>query len=506
MASRTQLSAPVRTLSAVRATRLELWITGAFVAVVCSLLALVLGADKIVGDTLMNLYAGRYIAAHGLPHSDPFTTAGHGRQWIDGQWLANLAFYGASRIGGLWLVGKLSAAAIVSGLVLLWAFLRWRGASRRVQVLGPPAWLVVNTLVVFPRAQALVIPLFVVLLWIVVDEHTAHERAMRRSAVSVVALLAILVLWANLHGSNVMAIGLTFGYAAYRCVRCVQGRSLRRVLPWASLLVLAPATALATPYGFRVFDQFRVVLGNPEFHRAVAEWESSWHGTGRAYGIPSLVFAMVVAAVAARRRRAVSLPLAACVATLTAATVLEARYAVWLGLATVAMLGDLSGGRPRRPVRDTQQRSSLTHAVAAGFALLGTCLVVASCWDTSDAHALSKMASETTQAGYRAARAEPHAVVLADLDSAALMLWLHPDMSGRVAFDPRLEIYRPEDLTRWIDYTRVTGSDWFSLARGAEILLATKSVSPLLTRELEKPRPGWRPVALRDGAMLVRTR
>ena len=501
MASRTQISAPVRGVSAVRATRLEIWITGALVAVACSLLALVLGADKIVGDTLMNLYAGRYIAAHGVPYSDPFTSAGRGRPWIDGQWLANLAFYGASRIGGLWLVGKLSAAAVVSGLVLLWGFLRWRGASRRVQVLGPPAFLAVNTLVVFPRAQGLVIPLFVALLWIVVDEHTARGRTTRRSALSIVAVLAILVLWANLHGSNVMAIGLTFGYAAYRCVH---GRSLRQIAPWASLLVLAPATALATPYGFRIFDQFRVVLANPEFHRAVAEWESSWQGTGRAYGIPSLVFAMVVAAVAVRRRQTICLPLAASVAALTAATVLEARYAVWLGLATVAMLGDLSAGRTRRAGRDAQQRFAVTHAIAAGFALLGTCLVVASCSDTSDAHALSKMAYETTQAGYRVAQTRPHARVLADLDSSALMLWLHPDMDGRVEFDPRLEIYRPDELTRWIDYTRVEGPDWFALARGADILLATKRVSPLLTRELEKPRAGWRSVALRDGAMLVR--
>jgi hypothetical protein len=206
MSSRTQLSAPVRTLSAVQATRLEVWITGAFVAIACSLLALVLD-----------------------------------------QWLANLAFYGASRIGGLWLVGKLAAASTVAGLVLLWGFLRWRGASRRVQVLGPPAWLVVNSLVVFPRAQVLVLPLFVALLWIVVDEHTARGRRVRRSALSVVAILAILVLWANLHGSNVMAIGLTFGYAAYRCVRDVHGRSLRQAVPWAWSCLLSSHGSWRSP-------------------------------------------------------------------------------------------------------------------------------------------------------------------------------------------------------------------------------------------------------------------
>lgn len=503
MSSRSQLLGPFTASSTVRTARLELWIAGAFVTVACTLLALVLGADMIVGDTLMNLYAGRYIVAHGVPYSDPFTAAGHGRQWIDGQWLANVLFYGASRAGGLWLVGKLSVAAVVSGLALLWGFLRWRGASFAVQVLGPPAWLVVNALAVFPRAQSLVIPLFVALLWIVVDEHTSRGRRLRRSTLSVAALVAILVLWANLHGSNLMAIGLTCGYAAYRCGRAVRGGQLREAQPWACLLVLAPATALATPYGFHVFDQFRAVLANPEFHRAVAEWESSLHGAGRAYGVPSLVLAMVVGAIAVRRRRAICLPLAVCVATLAAATAFEARYAVWLGLSTVAMLGDLSSGRPahgRAP-----ERLPLAHAAAAGFALLGTCLIIATCWNTSDAHALSDAAYATTQAGYRAARAKPHALVLADLDSSALMLWLHPDMDGRVAFDPRLEIYRTDDLTRWLDYTRVEGPNWFALTRSADILLSTKSVSPKLTGRLETERHGWHPVALRDGALAVRT-
>jgi hypothetical protein len=506
MSSRSHLFARAKALPAVRVTRLEGWIAGAFVAVACSLLALVLGADMIFGDTLMNLYAGRYIAAHGVPYTDPFTTAGHGRQWIDGQWLANLVFYGASRIGGLWLVGQLSAAAIVSGLVLLSTFLRRRGASFGVQLLGPPAWLAVNTLAAFPRAQSLVIPLFVALIWIIVDEHGAAGRPVRRTSLSVAALVAILLLWANLHGSSVMAVGLAVAYAAYRCTRHLRGRVRLEALPWASLLVLAPVSALATPYGFHVFDQFRAILANPEFHRAVAEWENSWQGAGRAYGLPALVFAIVVGAVAWRRRRAICLPLAACVATLAVATVFEARYAVWLALATVATLGDLSAGRPRKPASTTQRRLPLTHTVAAGFVLLGTCLIVASARDTRDAHVLSLMPYETTQVGYRVAQADPHALVLADLDSSALMLWLHPDMRGRVAFDPRLEIYRPPDLRRWLEYTRVEGSDWFSLARGADILLATKAWSPHLTRELEKPRPGWRSVALRDGAMLVRTR
>jgi hypothetical protein len=125
--------------------------------------------------------------------------------------------------------------------------------------------------------------------------------------------------------------------------------------------------------------------------------------------------------------------------------------------------------------------------------------------DTSDAHVLSLMPLATTQAGYRAAQADPHALVLGDLDSSALMLWLHPDMARRVEFDPRLEIYRPGDLTRWIDFTRTQGPGWFSLARGADVLLATRTWSPGLTRALERPRPGWRSVRLPDGAMLVRT-
>jgi hypothetical protein len=43
-------------------------------------------------DSFYDLYAGRWIAAHGLPQQNLITAASRGAPWIDQQWLAHLAF------------------------------------------------------------------------------------------------------------------------------------------------------------------------------------------------------------------------------------------------------------------------------------------------------------------------------------------------------------------------------------------------------------------------------
>src|ERR1700722_10653094 len=46
--------------------------------------------SRMLSDGYMTLYAGRWIASHGIPHQEVFTTAAQGRPWIDQQWLAEL--------------------------------------------------------------------------------------------------------------------------------------------------------------------------------------------------------------------------------------------------------------------------------------------------------------------------------------------------------------------------------------------------------------------------------
>jgi hypothetical protein len=380
-----------------------------------------------------------------------------------------------------------------------------------VQAIAPPAALVLNALGLFARAQDLVIVLFVGLLWILRDEDVAEPRSAGRSAASVAAILAILALWANLHGTSLMAAGIAAAYACFRVVALVRRRPLpvaRLAAPWAALLLLAPLTPFATPYGFDVVGQFRAIAGNSAFQRGVLEWQPLWKSGGLAFGAPSLLLAALVVATAVRGRGGVRAPLAALLALLVVATVIEARFAVWLAIVSAVALGELSAARRARAEPGSLHRSLPARVLPA---LVTLCLATALAGvfveqGDGDGYTLERMPVATVAAGYRVAQANPHAVVLGDLESSALMLWLHPDMRRRVEFDPRLEIYRQRDLDRWLDFRNARGSAWFALARSADIVLASRSWSPRLTRRLLAPRPGWRATQTPDGALLVRDR
>ena len=127
---------------------------------------LVLTPSLVIADSWFTLIAGREIVEFGLPHSNAITLLGQGREWIDQQWLAHLAYYGAEVLGGLRLVTLANIVLIAAGYTLAVAAARHRGASQRSTLLfallvilaSPWAWQV--------RAPTLALPLFAGLLWL----------------------------------------------------------------------------------------------------------------------------------------------------------------------------------------------------------------------------------------------------------------------------------------------------------------------------------------------------
>src|SRR5207248_2569063 len=67
-------------------------------------------ASMIVPDTWLALVDGRWIAQHGLPHTDHLAVWTAGVHWVDQQWLGQLAFYELVRAGGI----KLGVAAALA--------------------------------------------------------------------------------------------------------------------------------------------------------------------------------------------------------------------------------------------------------------------------------------------------------------------------------------------------------------------------------------------------------
>ena len=78
----------------------------------CGLLAFL--PAEMSPDGWYAFLGGDVIVHHGLPSHDALTVWGHGRRWVDQQWLAQLASYGAYALGGLRLA-LIANAAIVAG-------------------------------------------------------------------------------------------------------------------------------------------------------------------------------------------------------------------------------------------------------------------------------------------------------------------------------------------------------------------------------------------------------
>src|SRR5690349_24756561 len=72
---------------------------------------------------------GDVIVHRGLPSHDTLTVWGHGRRWVDQQWLAQLVYYGLYALGGLRLALLANAAIVVASVT--WAA-RLGGVRRSV--------------------------------------------------------------------------------------------------------------------------------------------------------------------------------------------------------------------------------------------------------------------------------------------------------------------------------------------------------------------------------------
>ena len=148
------------------------------------------------GDTYWHLGAGAWMLDHlKVPHTDPFSFTHAGQPWVPHEWLSEIIMTLVYRAAG-WtgIVVLFGFATALSMGLLLSRLGRWMGPV----ALAVTAWLVVGCMWVglFTRPHLLALPIMV--LW---TGELLDARAAGRAPP--LWLAALLVLWANLHGSFV---------------------------------------------------------------------------------------------------------------------------------------------------------------------------------------------------------------------------------------------------------------------------------------------------------------
>ena len=420
---------------------------------VVALLAILLARAELIGDTWMMLVGGREVAQHGLPHRDTLFLWTHGRPWVDQQWLAQLTYYGLHVSGGVRLVLIVNTFFVVGAAATVFVFARLRGASPRAIFLIAVLLPLMAPWALQVRAQAPAQLLFAATFGLL----TLRGRlTWARAGV----VLALLLLWANVHGTVVMGAGLAMLCGLFAAKAA--GGSRRR--PALALVFLSPLCVLASPYGAELGGYYRDLLMNPLLPKFVAEWKTSTPGVLTAVFYAALLGGLFLLVKYGRR-----VPLYDKVAlTLLAVNAIMAlRSIIWFGLAAVIVLTPLVDdvlGATRSLTGRTVARAGL----AAGAVALVVGVVVFSSSNTSLQQDWPRAAAD------RVALLSSHPGrerVFADATVADWLLWVKPELRNRIAYDARFELFRSGEFTKLSDYGKKKGDHWPDAASGYNVFL-----------------------------------
>lgn len=431
--------------------------------------------SALLSDSYMTLYAGRFIAEHGIPHHEVFTLAARGRPWVDQQWLAEVIDYEAWRAGGYGALGLLNGVVIACAYAALAAIVLRRGAGVAVAVACCTLAAVMALPGMFIRAQDLALPLFVLLLWLCLGDAEAQVPSWR-----IVLVLPVLALWANLHGSVLLGAGLAVLFLAYRgWLMAARGQRGGARCYWL-LAGLALLTPLLTPYGVHILSYYRELIGNPGVAASAPEDRApSLLDPQSIVFFVALALGLVTVVAGAVRGRRPSAPLLGAALITAAATFYASRNVVWFGMAVAVLLGTSAQAWVPTAVPSRGFLTGLATA-ALGIAGLGVLLLLAPAAGGYERYT----PLEAISAGARYADDHPAVRILGDNAAASALLWHEPQLAGRVAFDARLERYSARQLERWIVYQTGLGTGWPATTSGYGILLGSTKYNPALTRRL----------------------
>lgn len=228
-------------------------------------------------DSYSHIAVGRWIVANGIPSSDPFSFSMHGGHWLAFEWLSEVIFAWVHAVAGWDGVVALSAAAIALAVGLLTQFLlRHLSAKPVLYVVAGVVVLLAPHLLARPHVLALP----VMMAWA-----TALVRCMDERTPPPYWALPLLVLWANLHGSVVLALGLIGPAALEALLRSARHELRRELLRWFGFSALAVAASCLTPYGPGTLLMPLTTLGLGDALNWIGEWRPQNFGRVGAFEI-----------------------------------------------------------------------------------------------------------------------------------------------------------------------------------------------------------------------------
>jgi hypothetical protein len=406
--------------SALARESLPILICATFTALLAALVPQLLAADGWFA-----LVSGRLIAEHGLPRHDTLAVLTRGREWIDQQWLGQLATYGLESLGGIRLLLAVNVVLVVSGFAAAAFYARRRG--------GEPATVaVVMLLALLPflvtalnvRTQS-----FIYVALVILVATLARDRPM--TARMTIAVLVLLVVWANVHGSALLA-------AALVALRGALDVRVGRRSGW--LLLAGPwICLLASPYHVHLVSYYGRTAFNPTFSTYLGQWAPTSFSPLAA---PVLILAFGAVWMMGRVGSSYSVYERWLLGAAVALALLAVRN--W-ALATLLFIMFSPQGFDRALRRRSPRPVPAFGALVAALAVLGALASVVGALGSSN---LTRNYPANAARAAAEAAANPGTQVYAGIAFADWLLWTHPELTGRVVFDVRYELLHASEVKR----------------------------------------------------------
>jgi hypothetical protein len=378
------------------------------------------------GDLYLQLATGRFISQHGFVWTDPFPTIAQGQPWANQQWLSELLFYKLA--GSIGMTGLTVFYAFVLGLPLLGLLWCCRRKEVWLIVAGAALYFPVLLSIIHPRAAAFSLLAFSVLVLLLLRV-TSSGRA---PGWLLVAVPALFVVWANLHGGLVGGLFLialvATGLALDHWRKHPESVGIRQIGLLGLVGVLAFAATFGTPLGPGLWS-YVGSFSNPALSLGTKEWGPALDS------LPVLAYVAVAAAFAGwlslRRPPGASVTPLLVTAGFLAATVFSMRNMIFIAPALFFLIAQS---------RDRTEPISLKPALMVGAAALLAAIV----WLTALGPARSGAYLRSGPAEYALRHPPKHGRIASLGGVSSYLLWRAPHTP--VLINGWLEHFTPEAL------------------------------------------------------------
>jgi hypothetical protein len=438
-------------------------------------------------------YGRAIIETRAIPTTDSFSFTRGGAHYFDQPWLAQVLMYLGYQFVGAAGLQLLQTCVVAGAYALLVRVAEDAGAGRRAAVLATllaasatyDNWQI--------RPQTYVLPLWIAVIWLL-------DR-WRRHGIQPWALIPLVALWSNLHGTFTLPLVLAGLVLAGETVRCWRGTGERDrggLFRLGAIIGLSVLGSCANPHGARVWQYAFALLGN----RAVKELVTEWAPPGFQTASGTLFFVILMLAVVALffRRRQVTLTEMLALGPFLMLALSAGRNIIWFAALAAALLAPHWPAHPRRHQRyESGMINVLLLALLGLPVLLATPPLKASLDLPPRLGAL--LHPETPLAAVKQMeRLETRPQRLFhDSGFGSYLMWTVPEQP--VFIDPRIEHY---PLAQWLDYINLgQGRDMEILEQRYQIdgyLVNPVSQSGLL--EALRANPAWRETIQTDAASL----